>query len=656
MSFSTGLSSLRAHQTALSVVGNNIANASTEGFRREEVIFTENPHVQIGGFSIGTGVSVNDIRGAGDAILEEAILDNTSQNATLNAQFDAVRQLEALFLPGTGNIQERMSDLFLDMERLSAIPTDATLRSAVVHSADRLAQEVNRVSGQLDDLISNAETQLDGTIAEINELSAKISSLNTEILDRKNQGLNAPGLVNQRDLFLKELATLIDVEKRVSPAGQETYLMGGGMFTVDSGLTNMELIRNADGELEVWKDGCDTPFKITGGKLGGIFEQINGDGGIGHVRNLIDEFTVALTAALDTAHATGVGIGGAHTNLTSGRRIAESDVPISLVETITPVSAGTLYISVTDETTGTNTLEQIAFDPDIHSLDDFATSVSAIDHLSASVDSLGRISITAESGYSFDFTGNLQSFPDASSITGTTVPEISGRYGGQENELLRFEFLGSGTIGVTENLQVAVIDQANQTVRVLDVGTEYEPGSKLVVGDGVEVTFTTGTANVGDSFQVQTVGQPDETGVLTATGLNTLFVGRNANTLAINPIIAENPSKLATTSNGEPSDNRNLHRMLSVREDRLLRDGTLTLEQFLSDLVADIGNEALELERDIASNEEHTAFLEGELESISGVDVNEELAKMLQYQRAYQAAARYIAAIDETLQDLLQIV
>jgi len=656
MTFSTGLSALRANQTAMSVVGHNLANVSTEGFRRQEVMFSENVSVEMGGFSIGTGVSIADIRSASNGALTDALVESASQGGTLKSRLDTAKQVETLFMPGTGNVQERTEELFLSMKSLSGSPTESTLRSAVVHNASELSDEINRVVAALDDMIRQGDREIQEVIAQVGVKSAEIADLNSQIAVFENTGKNADALRNQRDVFVRELAVLIDVERKAGADGTETFLLGGGMFSVDTGLGKMQLIRNEEGALEVWKEGCDAPFEIKGGKLAGLLAQGNEPGGLNSIREDLVAFTQTLVGHLDDAHAMGVGIGGAMASLKSGRQIKDASATLATQETIIPTEPGRLFVSINDTNLNQTVTATVDFDPQVDSLTDFAQNIGAVDHLSARVDELGRISIVADPGFTFDFSGNLQTRPDASAISGSTAPTISGRYEGSENEELSFEFLGTGTVGVTEDLQVAVVNGNGLTVRVLDVGADYEPSSKLVVGDGIELALASGTAAVGDRFSLQVAAKPDETGILTALGVNTLFVGSGPPDLAVNPLVKANPSLLATTTNGEPSDTRNLHRMLEVRDARILGDGTVTVEQFLSDLMANVGSEAAELARDLEANEANSVFLQSELDSIVGVDVNEELAKMLQYQRSYQAAARYMSTVDDLLQELFGII
>ena len=657
MTFSTGISSLRAHQTALSVIGNNIANASTEGYRRQQVIFSERPAVEIDRLLIGSGVEVAEIRSATNAAVESALMAAEGEGARLEGQLETARQIDALFIPGTGTLQERTEELFLNLERLSALPTDATLRSAVVHSADAMASELQRITTTIEQMSQSNAAEIDATLEEIRMLVEDVARLNADVSRLSNSGGDPTTARSSRDAAVRELAKLVDVETVKTGDGNDSFLIFGGLFSVDGGLDGLELRRNEDGQLEIWKEGCDEPHTLGSGKFGGLLAQNNGDNGISGITDKLDQFTSALVTHLDGAHATGLGIGSdGFSSLTSTREVEENSDPLSLHTTFSEVTNGRLFISVNDQSSGTTELHAVDVSAESQSLDDLATAISGIDHLTARTNAQGRISIVADVGFTFDFTGNAQTLPDTATISGTTTPTVSGRYDGPANEEYSFRFLGSGTIGVTGGLQVEILNSAGDPVRVADVGTSYEPSSPIHIEHGLNVSLSSGTVADGDEFTVNAVSQPDETGLLAALGLNTLFTGTDAGTLAVNADIQSNPSLLATTTNGDPSDTRNLHRMLDLRNGLLMQDGTVTLEQYLADIAADAGRAVGDLTRDVEAIEEQSSFLQAEVESATGVDVNEELARMLQYQRAYQAAARYIAAVDQSLQQLFTII
>ena len=96
--------------------------------------------------------------------------------------------------------------------------------------------------------------------------------------------------------------------------------------------------------------------------------------------------------------------------------------------------------------------------------------------------------------------------------------------------------------------------------------------------------------------------------------------------------------------------------MVQVRNDRSWAKGSQTIEQFLAEVVASAGQGVRELDQVRENTAELQQVLQSEVDAVSSVDVNEELAKMLEFQRGFQAAARYISVVDEMLQELLGIV
>ena len=151
---------------------------------------------------------------------------------------------------------------------------------------------------------------------------------------------------------------------------------------------------------------------------------------------------------------------------------------------------------------------------------------------------------------------------------------MAGAYTGNTNHEFTFTFLGSGTVGVDADLRLEVKDSGGSLVTVLEVGSDYEPGSNLLVADGVQLALSSGTAASGDSFRVDVVSRPDETGLLAAMGLNTLFAGDSASNIGVNPLLLDDPTLLASTTTGEPSDTSNLLRMVGVRDEHTLAGGT----------------------------------------------------------------------------------
>jgi flagellar hook-associated protein 1 FlgK len=96
--------------------------------------------------------------------------------------------------------------------------------------------------------------------------------------------------------------------------------------------------------------------------------------------------------------------------------------------------------------------------------------------------------------------------------------------------------------------------------------------------------------------------------------------------------------------------------MVNAREELLANGGTATIEQYTAQLISGAGDNVrqLELEREHATV--IASRLLAERESVSGVNPDEEMVLMLQYQRGYEVAARFIAAIRDTTAELISLV
>ena len=149
---------------------------------------------------------------------------------------------------------------------------------------------------------------------------------------------------------------------------------------------------------------------------------------------------------------------------------------------------------------------------------------------------------------------------------------------------------------------------------------------------------------------------PDETGILAALGINSLFEGSEPGTLKVRSEISENPDQLATSMSGQPGDGRNMAAMASVRDVRFDALGGRTFTEEMADVTAESG---LQVQTSDSQNTQLQAFrqrLETDRDAVSGVDINEEMLQMMQTQRAYQAAAKLITTADQMLTELFQLV
>ena len=246
--------------------------------------------------------------------------------------------------------------------------------------------------------------------------------------------------------------------------------------------------------------------------------------------------------------------------------------------------------------------------------------------------------------------------------TGTDDPPVevraSGTYSGEGARNLRFVASGNGEIGVTPGLTVDVYDEDGSLLRTLSVGDGYVPGSELSVSDGIQISFGEGaiSADAGDTFEVRAVSDSDTGDFLAALGINAFFTGENAANIDVVQAIQDDPTLIAGGLSGSPGDNENFLKLLSLQEEKIGSLRGETIEGFYGNLVADVGSDGLRSLQFFESQTVLTEFLAQQRDSVSGVSLDEEAVNLLQFQRSFEAAARYISVVDSTMLEVLSLV
>ncbi|MBM3973682.1 MAG: flagellar hook-associated protein FlgK [Planctomycetes bacterium] len=234
---------------------------------------------------------------------------------------------------------------------------------------------------------------------------------------------------------------------------------------------------------------------------------------------------------------------------------------------------------------------------------------------------------------------------------------IGGAYTGAANQQFTFVPEGNGTIGMTQDLRMRVLDKEGNLVTTIDVGAGYEPGESIAVADGITVAFGAGqiSGSQGQVFAVDALADSDTTDVLVALGLNSFFLGTSAADIAVNPELVANADRVAAGISAAAGDAGNLARLATLRDvDLDGLDGT-SIEDFWSDLVGEVGFDVAAAGTALASQEALMAQLNAERESISGVNIDEEMVDMMRFQQSYEAAARFLAVAQEMTDTLINL-
>lgn len=653
-SLNVGVSAMQAYQQALQTVSNNIANGSTPGYHRQQVRFADRNPITVGTLQIGTGVDVTSIARVRSAVIEQSLTTNIWTQADVAAQLETLQRLETLMTPGEGAVHSRLQTVFDRLFELSSRPDDSVLRRQAVNAVQDMASEINALSTQMGRLQQMLDAEIQFAVATVNDLTEQIAALNRQIGIADNSGTLANDLRDQRDQLMGELAQLVDVRTWEWAGEPDVAAFGSGGVPLSTQPVTISVV-GGGADLQVQSDQSGQVLHFSGGRIAGLLAARNEL--IPQAQERLATFTAAFVREMDQLQATGLGLDGPFGWLESSRGVSDVNAPLAVADPAFPIRDGQLAITVTDLSTGERRLFSIAIDPATDSLSDVAAAIDALDHVNATVNpQTGKLSVFSDDGYAFDFAGRLETIPDLSGVTGTSESQFLGNYDGAANGELQFTVIGGGEVGVTPGLGVEVRDASGTLLTTLHVGAGYEPGAPLDLGDGVSVQFGPGTLNAGDTFDTLLIAAPDTAGILSALGLRTFFSGTEPGTLAVNQDLLNDPNRLSAGRSGLPGDAGNLSRFAELRESLLFDGGTLTLEEYLAESSALAGSNVQQFTTTLNHLETLGTQLNIDRESVSGVDPNEEMVKLLQYQRGFQSAAKLISVVNETLDELFALV
>lgn len=339
-------------------------------------------------------------------------------------------------------------------------------------------------------------------------------------------------------------------------------------------------------------------------------------------------------------------------------------------------AGGTLELAVP---AGSGTNVTIALDPTVFPNDDEVTAEQLADYLNG-LDDFANAGLVAQDVGGYLHLVGAQGGAQSFEVTGGTAAEslgfdslvgvaaepnaeagdvkLFGSYQGSEDQHFLFVPTSTGTVGSTAGLQVDVFDAKGDKIATLDVGEDYVPGTRLSIGDGIEVAFDLMelSADTNERMSLDVKADSDPGGVLVGLGLNTLFTGTDASSIQVRQDILDNPELLATSGSGELVDQSILLDMLAFQDAPQEALGGASVDGRYAEILADVGFEVGTTQSALDSANTVLESLRTRRDSVSAVNVDEELVKMVQFEQTYDAIARFMQVVNETSEVLLSII
>ncbi|MGI2328515.1 flagellar hook-associated protein FlgK [Planococcus sp. YIM B11945] len=273
-----GKRGLAVTQANITTTGQNIANANTKGYSRQQVNSSASPSLDIwtanGTGQLGTGVSLDSITRVRDRFLDSQYRDQASNLGKAAIEQDTYDRLEmAVNEPSDTGLRSAMDQVEAARQDLANDPDSPAAKAVLKERAAAFLDTAKSMNKSMDNIKGDLNLQLDESVAQANDYLKQIAELNKSI---KANGSQSNDLKDKRDVLVEELAKLLPIEVKEV----------GGMYTIKS--NGASLVDNTTPPAELTAASIT---KDTGGKLGGIVQSLENVGTVkGQLETMVSQF------------------------------------------------------------------------------------------------------------------------------------------------------------------------------------------------------------------------------------------------------------------------------------------------------------------------------------------------------------------------------
>lgn len=643
--FNIGVRALQTNQAVLQTIGNNIANVNTPGYSRQSAVQQTVLGQFTGGGYIGGGVGLATIERAHNEFLTRQSALSGSVAAGDAQRLLQLKRLEDIFQGGDKGLGAAVSDMLNAFSNVASAPTDLSARAVVLNRTDETAARFRSMAGQIDDLKRGVGAELRAAVSAVNSLAERIAQVNREVARASGSGQEPNDLLDQRDQLLKDLGTYVQTSLLEDENGVvSVFVAGSRPLLVGSTVRQFGLSADAFNDpnqtkLSSLDNGANTVLEeatLGGGRIAALLRFQNTD--LAEAGQLLGRMALAIGTAMNAQHRLGLDLNGNP----GGDLFGLPPIPDALANRANTGNAGLQVALQTSPSSGVAALAvsnyQINFTGaaagSITRLSD--GQVSSFTSLPIQLDGLVlTASGTAQAGDSFlitPFSGIASSIAGAFSSPAALAMSspVAARAGSSNTGTLAVDKLAARSVPVPAAITLNFTTASSYT-RSDDPALALTP-------PGVPLNYT---YTPGQAIEYATV-LPATTGwSLTLKGAakagDSLVVGSNA---SVQP-------------NADPRLNGGNAKSLLALRDAALFDGSALTDGY-AEAMAQVGvmvqsaSFAADVSQAIATS------VEQDRSGAAGVNLDEEAAKLLQYQQAYQASAKMLQIAQGVFDALMQ--
>lgn len=607
-----GKRSIMAHTQQIQTAGHNISNADTEGYTRQRVqVKTFDPiyrpdltRAETPG-QIGQGTTIESISRLRDELLDQRIVSQSNQEAYWDTREHYYTMIEQVYNePDDISVRSNMDKFWQSWQELSVYPESKAARQAVVTRGETLAGSISQRYKSLAGIGTLINGDIEAVTRQINDYARQIAAINGEIVRSKAMDDNPNDLMDRRDLLVEKLSNLANITTDTRDDDEFMVHIEGQVLVQGSVARQFELVANTDNngyDSVVWSD-TGLLADVKSGKLGALLELRDVD-----VRNEIqslDTMAMNFSDLVNDVHKAGIGAN----NVTGLDFFVQYPFVTDVKGNYDRDGDGAVDSSYIFRFTGTNALNP--------------------------QDKVGLDGVMTFSGKN----GNIT----VPYYANDTIEAVIARINDSEGEVKAY--LDRNSHLVLKATTAAAMDNPDFVIRhVEDSGLFLAGYSGILSGSGAENAFDFARADAVDFL---------------SGGYSVAPVLNPSDYIAVNPAVKNDVNSVAAafpTPQGRAvlGDGRAAVEIAAIRNSDVMIGSSRTFDDYFAESVTNAGLKGEQAENMLLSQNAIMNDLRDLRDSISGVNIDEELADIIKFQHGYNAAARYVTVIDEMLDTII---
>lgn len=639
--FSIGVSGLNAAQTGMLTTSHNISNASTAGYSRQAIVQGTNVPIFTGAGFIGQGTRVETVKRIYDQFLGSQVLSAQASSSEMDSYLAQIKQIDNLLADESAGLSPAFSAFFKGVQDVAANPISTPARQSMLSAAQALTSRFQALDQTLTGIRQGTNQQIAGQITQINTYSSQLADINQRIVLAQAGGANQPpnDLLDQRDQMLSDLNKLVRVSTVTQGDGSYGVFIGNGQpLVVGNQAYQLQAVQASDdpGRTTVAMVGVGgTPLtlpesQITGGSLGGLLNFRSQT--LDSTQNALGRIALTLAQNFNDQHKLGQDLNGA---------------------------LGTNFFNVAGPVVLPNGLNTGTGAPTV-SID--ATTIA---QLSGSDYKLSYVGGTTPYRLTRLVDNQVQNFTTLpQTVDGITISTGAWSPNANDSVLIQPTRSGASTLvaAFSDARQIAAAAPIRTSTALTNTGTaaisagtvDAPPPPNPNLQHKVTITFTSATTfDVVDVTSTTTLA----TGIAYTTGTNLAYNGWT--TQITGSPAAGDKFTVEANANGV-ADGRNVALLGALQTSNTLMSSatsgpTASYQSAYAQIVSAVGSKTNEVAAIGAAQQGLADHATQALQSLSGVNLDEEAANLLRYQQAYQASAKVLQIASKIFDEIIAL-